>query len=166
MARIYTISLLILLTLTGCQSYFGKKDRLNYQIMLQNSRVIMLSSNTENQLKVFAKVTYLNDVDNISYNNREYFFLEIFNDDEDVILPDSMQISMFDKEPLWIRKIDDDELAYDDVMVRDNPLSTCYLLAFKRQPPRLQKNMKVKLAISGFSPNIFDFSYIVLNTKL
>lgn len=149
----------------GCSTYFTKSgdDTTPPQVLAQNSRIVLLSSSDE-KLKIAARMTYLNSIDSSIFNNREYFFLEIFNDDEEVILPDSMQISMFGRKPLWIRKIDSNE--YDDMILLENSLSEGYLIAFLPAGAFEQKRIKVDLKIANFDKATFDFSYAVLKTRL
>lgn len=149
----------------GCATYFSKADFLETppELLAQNSRVVLLSS-SDQKLKIAARLTHLNDIDRSLYNGREYFFLEIFNDDDYVVLPDSMRITMFERKPLWVRQIESREL--DDILLLYNTMSYGYLIAFR--PPSVfeRKKMKIKLSIESFKPAIFDFSYIILESKL
>lgn len=163
MLRIFaTINIVFFIS---CSSYFTKSEHLNAppQLISQNSRVVLLSSK-DDKLKIIARMTYLNPIDSSVFYNREYFFLEIFNDDENVIVPDSMQLSMFGKKPLWFRKVDNNE--YDDVIMLENNLSSGYLIAFRQAGAFEQKRIKVDMKISNFSTATFDFSYAVLKTHL
>ncbi len=150
---------------TNCSSYFSKSEFLKNppELIAQNSRMALLVSD-DGKLKVVARLMHLNEVDGGVYKNREYFFLEIFNDDEDVVLPDSMRITMFDKPPLWIRGVEGREL--DDVLFLDNSLSYGFLIAFNRPSVFKLKNMEIKLVVDNFQPAIFNFSYTILNSKL
>lgn len=153
------------LTLISCSSYFSNVEHLKTSIetLAQNSRVVLLVSK-DDRLKIVARLTYLNEIDSGLYHDREYFFLEIFNDDDNVVLPDSMQITLLNKKPLWMRPIQADEL--DESLVLENKLSSGYLIAFRKVSPFDQKNMKLELSITDFPTSIFDFSYATLQTKL
>lgn len=149
----------------GCSSYFSKSEFLDTptELLAQNSRMVLLSG-VDEKLKIAARLTHLNSLDSSIYNGREYFFLEIFNDDEYVIVPDSMQLSMFGIKPLWIRPIEARE--FDDLLVLHNNLSNGYLIAFRYPSVFEKKNMKIELNIETFKPAVFDFSYIILDSKL
>ncbi|GAB0172932.1 hypothetical protein NHP164001_09480 [Helicobacter trogontum] len=149
----------------GCSSYFSKSEFLDTppELLAQNSRMILLSG-ADKKLKIAARLTHLNSLDSSIYNGREYFFLEIFNDDEYTVMPDSMQLSMFGRKPLWIRPIDTREL--DDLLTLQNNLSSGYLIAFRYPSVFEKKSMKVQLSIESFEPAVFDFSYIILDSKL
>ena len=73
----------------GCSSYFSKSEFLDTptELLAQNSRMVLLSG-VDEKLKIAARLTHLNSLDSSIYNGREYFFLEIFNDDEYVIVQD------------------------------------------------------------------------------
>lgn len=165
--RIIFITILLFFSLLcfGCSSYFTKSEFLDipHELLAQNSRVILFSDKDE-KLKITARLTHLNGLDNGIYNGRQYFFLEIFNDDDNAILPDSMQISMFDKKPLWMRHVESRE--FDDLLFLQNNLSSGYLIAFKNISATQRKKMKIKISIESFEPKVFDFSYIMLNSKL
>ncbi len=162
---IILISLCVGILFGSCSSYFNslKHLKVSPETLAQNSRMVLLASQ-DDKLKIVAKMTYLNEIDNSIYRNREYFFLEIFNDDEDVILPDSMQITMFNRKPLWIRPINTDEL--DDILVLENELSSGYLIAFRRASAFEQKKINIELSITNFKKGVFDFSYVLLKSKL
>lgn len=149
----------------GCSSYFSKSEFLDTptELLAQNSRMVLLSG-VDEKLKIAARLTHLNSLDSSIYNGREYFFLEIFNDDEYVIVPDSMQLSMFGRKPLWIRPVEARE--FDDLLTLYNNLSNGYLIAFRYPSAIQKKRMKVKISIESFEPVIFDFSYVILNSKL
>lgn len=149
----------------GCSSYFSKSEFLDTptELLAQNSRMVLLSG-VDEKLKIAARLTHLNSLDSSIYNGREYFFLEIFNDDEYVIVPDSMQLSMFGRKPLWIRPIEARE--FDDLLTLYNNLSNGYLIAFRYPSAIQKKRMKVKISIESFEPVTFDFSYVILNSKL
>lgn len=149
----------------GCTTYFSQTDFLNTppELLAQNSRVVLLSSSDE-KLKIAARLTHLNELDSSIYNGREYFFLEIFNDDDYVVLPDSMRITMFGRKPLWMREVESRE--FDDILLLYNTMSYGYLIAFRTPSVFERKKMQVKLSIESFKPAVFDFSYIVLQSKL
>ncbi|RDU63594.1 hypothetical protein CQA53_08220 [Helicobacter didelphidarum] len=155
----------IILLLYGCSSYFGKNEHLTIapQTLAQNSRMVLLSSQ-DSKLKIAARLTYLNEIDSSIFHGREYFFLEIFNDDENIVLPDSMQLTMFNRKPLWIRQINQKEL--DDMLVLENDLSDGYLIAFRRANAFEQKKIQIALSLPNYRVGVFDFSYILLKTKL
>lgn len=150
---------------SSCSSYFSKSatSQTPPQEVAQNSRVVLLGGE-DNKLKIAARMTYLNPLDSSIFHNREYFFLEIFNDDSDVLLPLSMQVSMFGRKPLWLRKVDSDEL--DSMLKLENNLSEGYLIAFYPAGPFEQKHIKVVLNIATFEPATFDFSFAILKTHL
>ncbi|WP_233707680.1 hypothetical protein [Helicobacter aurati] len=118
----------------------------------------------KNELKIAARLTYLNDLDNLAYNNREYFFLEIFNDSDEVVIPDSLQITMFGKKPVWIRYISSEEL--DDILVLENNYGKGYLIAFQKPSIFLQKHIVIDLSIAHFGNASYDFSYKVIPSDL
>ncbi len=170
MGRIIKLTILLLqinifILFTNCTSYFAKTEFLDSppELIAQNSRMALIISN-DDKLKIVARLTYLNNIDISVYSNREYFFLEIFNDDENIIVPDSMQITMLNKKPLWIRSVEEIEL--DDILFLNNSLSSGFLIAFKTPSVFERKTMKIQLKIDTFKPSIFDFSYITLETKL
>lgn len=161
----FLIFFLMLCVFSGCSTYFTKGEgmQISPQVLSQNSRVALLSSSDE-KLKIAMRMTYLNDIDSSLFHNREYFFLEIFNDDEDVVLPDSMQISMFNRKPLWIRKVESSEL--DSILKLENSLAEGYLIAFRPVGPFEAKKIKVDMKIANFKDASFDFSYSILKTRL
>lgn len=162
---LYCLLFLFCILFASCTTYFSKVDFLNPppELLAQNSRVVLLASSDE-KLKIAARLTHLNELDSSIYNGREYFFLEIFNDDDYVVLPDSMRITMFGRKPLWIREVESRE--FDDLLTIYNTMSDGYLIAFR--PPSVfeRKKMQIELNIESFNPAIFDFSYIVLQSQL
>lgn len=162
---LYYFLVLFCLLFSGCTTYFSKSDFLDTppELLAQNSRVVLLVS-TDEKLKIAARLTHLNELDSSIYNGREYFFLEIFNDDDYVVLPDSMQITMFGRKPLWIREVESRE--FDDVLLLYNTMSYGYLIAFRLPSIFERKKMQIELNIESFKPAIFDFSFIVLESKL
>ncbi|STQ85816.1 hypothetical protein LS73_004845 [Helicobacter muridarum] len=160
----YTLIIATIL-LSGCSSYFYKMKhiKVSAQTLSQSSRIALFMSN-DNSLEIATRLTYLNELDSISYNNREYFFLEIFNESDEVIVPDSLKISLFNKKPMWIRKISKEEL--DDILVLENDYSEGYLIAFKKAPLLLQRRILVELSITNFGTASYDFSYKVMNSEL
>ncbi|WP_202391495.1 hypothetical protein [Helicobacter saguini] len=180
-ANFFIIFVIFFITFfSSCSSYFSKSanEQTPPQQLAQNSRIVLLSGsddtfksqnvaqneNKGEKLKIAVRMTYLNPLDSSIFHNREYFFLEIFNDDEDVLLPDSMQVSMFGRKPLWLRKVDKNEL--DSMLKLENTLSEGYLIAFRPAGPFEQKHIKVVLNIATFEPATFDFSFAILKTYL
>ncbi len=158
-------SLFFCISFAGCATYFSKSAFLEAppELLAQNSRIVLLASNDE-KLKIVARLTYLNDLDSSIYNGREYFFLEIFNDDEYVVLPESMQLTMFGRKPLWMRSIEERE--FDDLLTLYNTMSNAYLIAFNTPSVFERKRMQIKLSVQSFQPAVFDFSYVILDSKL
>lgn len=159
------VGLITGLFLCGCSSYFSeiKHIKISPQTLTQSSRIGLFTSD-DNELKIATRLTYLNDLDNLIYSGREYFFLEIFNDSEDVVLPDSLQISMFNKKPVWIRQVQTEEL--DDILVLENQYAIGYLIAFQKPPIFLQKHIVVDLTIANFGKVSYNFSYAVISSTL
>lgn len=162
---LYCFLFLFCIIFSGCATYFSKSDFLNTppELLAQDSRIALLSS-TDEKLKIAARLTHLNDLDSSVYSGREYFFLEIFNDDNYIVLPDSMQITMFGLAPLWMREVESKE--FDDILLLYNTLSKGYLIAFRTPSVFERRKMQIKLSIQSFKPVIFDFSYIILDSNL
>lgn len=156
--------------LIGCSSHFSDMQhiRASTQTIMQNSRVAIFVGEDDklgkDNLKVTTRLTYLNELDSLTYGNREYFFLEIFNDSPEVVLPDSLELSLFNKKPVWIREVKPQEL--DDLLFLENDYAKGYLIAFRRPSAFLRKDIVVDLYIANLGKASYNFSYKVIKTGL
>ncbi|PAF51701.1 hypothetical protein BKH43_00215 [Helicobacter sp. 13S00401-1] len=160
----YLLVLMLALLLAGCQSYFKLmqgKD-LNIQRIAQETRTNIFSS--VSKPIVVVKITHLNDLGNIFFQNEEYFFLNITTFNKDIYDPYFMSLSLNGTQPLWIREVKNGELDSD--LVFDSRYSKGYLVAFPIVSSSEKRNIKVTLDITGYKPTTFDFGYPIIRSTI
>ncbi|PAF45759.1 hypothetical protein [Helicobacter sp. 11S02629-2] len=158
------LALILVLFLTGCQSYFEltKGKSLNIQRVAQETRTSIFSSTTKPI--VIVKMTHLNNLGNIFFQNEEYFFLNITTFNKEVFYPYFMSLSLNGTRPLWMREVKNGELDSD--LIFDSGYSRGFLVAFPLVSSGEKRNIKVSLEISGYKSITFDFGYPIIRSTI
>ena len=150
--------LLIVFLLVGCNSSFmnSNKDVLAEK-KSQASRKASISKG--NKVLMTAIVTHLNDVSVMAYHNREYFFVEIYSEEE-MDYGGIITYTLNGKSPLWVREIKSDE--FDKILNPSNKWSRCYMVAFKTLSELELRNMVLTMEVSQLGKMEFDFTIKLL----
>lgn len=148
-----------LFLLSGCSTFFSSENNLD----ILDEKKVQASRKSEiikdKKILMSMVVTHLNEVSVTAYYNREYFFVEIFQEDINDTLP-LIDYSLNNQEPLWIREIKKDE--FDKILSPSNKWSKCYLLAFKSLSNLGSRSMILKAKVASQGEMEFDFSFKTL----
>ncbi|WP_163498443.1 hypothetical protein [Helicobacter suis] len=117
-------------------------------------------------VSVFA--THLNEVDPVSYHQREFFFIEIFAQDSSVYENDVMTYKLYGLNnssytPIWVRPISKDE--FDSIFYTTNKYAKAYLVAFPKLDRLSQEEAKLEMDLEGLGTITFNFAYSVPSLK-
>ncbi|PAF52767.1 hypothetical protein [Helicobacter sp. 13S00477-4] len=153
----HKIFFLIALFFLGCNSYYidSYKPDIIAEKKIQASRKGQIIKNQKPV--VIAVATHLNEVDDVVYGGREYFFVEIFSEDQSIFLNDMIDFTLFKKPPIWVREIKKDE--FDEILHSSNKWSKVYLIAFNKLDPLSSRNAKLIMEVYGLGKIVFDFAY-------
>ncbi|PAF44251.1 hypothetical protein [Helicobacter sp. 11S02596-1] len=148
---------LSIVLLSGCTSYYadGYRPDVIAERKIQASRKGEIIKN--HQPVLVAVATHLNEVDDVVYGNREYFFVEIFSERQDVFYRGVIHFSLFGKPPIWVREIAPDE--YDTILQSSNRWSRTFLIAFEKLAPLASRKAKLVMDVYDFGEITFDFTY-------
>ncbi|WP_199763911.1 hypothetical protein [Helicobacter felis] len=112
---------------------------------------------------VSALVTHLNDVDPVLYHAREFFFVEIFTEDQSFLDNDAISYKLYGlhgfETPAWVREIGKDE--FDRVLYTTNKYARGFLVAFDKLNHIAQEEAKLEMDIVGLGKIMFNFAYRV-----
>ncbi|WP_104749356.1 hypothetical protein [Helicobacter cynogastricus] len=110
-----------------------------------------------------ALATHLNDVDPIDYHAREFFFVEIFSEDQNYIDDDAISYKLYGlhgfETPAWVREISKEE--FDRVLHTTNKYARGFLVAFDKLNHIAQEEAKLEMDIVGLGTITFNFAYRV-----
>lgn len=140
---------------SGCNSFFNRNyssDTISKKKMQASRKDAIIK---DNKVLVTTVVTYLNDVSALAYYNREYFFIEIYNEDQ-VDYSNVIDYTLNGRDLLWIREIKSDE--FDEILHPNNKWSRCYLVAFKGVSELETREMVLEMSIGRIGTMHFDFS--------
>ncbi|PAF48400.1 hypothetical protein BKH46_00355 [Helicobacter sp. 12S02634-8] len=143
--------------LSGCVSYYsgGYKPDVIVERKIQASRKGEIIK--DEKPIVVAVATHLNEVDNVVYGGREYFFVEIFSERQDVFYHGMISFTLFGKPPIWVREIKKDE--YDEILSASNKWSRTFLVAFDVLDPLASRKAKLVMDIYDVGKITFNFAY-------
>ncbi|WP_199766205.1 hypothetical protein [Helicobacter salomonis] len=110
-----------------------------------------------------ALATHLNDVDPVLYHAREFFFVEIFTEDQSFLDNDAISYKLYGlrgfETPAWVREISKDE--FDSVLHTTNKYARGFLVAFDKLNHIAQEEAKLEMDIAGLGTITFNFAYKV-----
>ncbi|BDQ29518.1 hypothetical protein [Helicobacter ailurogastricus] len=105
-------------------------------------------------------ITHLNDVDPVTYHQREFFFVEIFTQDQSIYNNGGIGYTLYGTHgpttPMWVRPIDKDE--FDKILRTTNKYSKAYLVAFKKLDYISEQDAKLDMEIDGLGEMHFNFA--------
>lgn len=156
--------MLVLCVLCGGCGFYG--DSFKPEVLAEKK--ILASRKAEiirnGRVEMIMIATYLNNVNPQIYHTREYFFLEVFSQN-DAILPESMAFGITDDAQfLWIREVEKDE--FDEVINVSNRWSRGFLVAFDSIDEYSKRNLALNVAINALGEMRFDFAYQVFEMQL
>ncbi|WP_121021724.1 hypothetical protein [Helicobacter vulpis] len=161
MARVFLW--LLVLGLGGCTDNFAdayKPDFLAEQ-RTQATRKGEVIVNLRPVLSALA--THLNDVDPVIYHAREFFFVEIFTEDQSLLDNDAISYTLYGlkrvETPAWVREVHKEE--FDSVLHTTNKYARGFLLAFDKLNHAAQEEAKLEMDIVGLGKILFNFAYKV-----
>ncbi|PAF49932.1 hypothetical protein BKH41_01115 [Helicobacter sp. 12S02232-10] len=156
MYKIFVFFLGILFFL-GCTSYYtdSYKPDVIVEKKIQASRKGEIIK--DQKPVVVAVATHLNEVDNVIYGNREYFFVEVFSERQDIFYDGVISFTLFKKPPIWVREIKKDE--YDTILSSSNKWSRSFLIAFNKLDSLASRKAKLVMDVYNFGKITFDFTY-------
>lgn len=142
---------------SGCTSYYIEiyKPDIVAERKIQASRKGEVLRNGKPE--IIAIATHLNEVDEVVYGNREYFFVEVFSENKSVFLSGLITYKLFGKSPIWVREIKKDE--FDQILHPSNRWSRVFLVAFFKLDPLVSRETKLTMDLYGWGKIVFDFSY-------
>ncbi|CBG39828.1 hypothetical protein [Helicobacter mustelae] len=149
----------MLLFLEGCNTFFGQEDGVDIlaEKKVQASRKAEIIEN--HKILMTMVVTYLNEVSELAYYNRKYFFVEIFQEDSSSDAP-LIDYFLNGQKSLWVREIHEDE--FDKILIPRNKWSKCFLVAFHDLNELESRDMVLKAEVSSMGTMTFDFSFKTL----
>lgn len=141
----------------GCTSYYEDtyKPDIIFEKRIQASRKGEIQKNQKPV--IVAVATHLNEVDNVIYGGREYFFVEIFSENKMIFLNNMINFTLFGKDPIWSREIRKDE--FDEILHPSNKWSKSFLIAFDKLDPLASRDAKLVMKVYDFGEIVFDFAY-------
>lgn len=142
---------------SGCASYYAQtyKPDILVEKKIQASRKGEILR--DGKPEVIAIATHLNEVDEVIYNKREYFFIEVFSENKSIFLNGLITYDLFGNMPLWVREIKKDE--FDEILHPSNRWSRVFLIAFFKLDSLVSRDAKLTMDLYGWGKIIFDFSY-------
>ncbi|WP_104690828.1 hypothetical protein [Helicobacter heilmannii] len=157
----FWLFLVFLVLFSGCEERFDTAYMPNYieEKRTQATRKGEIIKNLRPVASVF--ITHLNDVDPVTYHQREFFFVELFAQDKSVYKNGGISYVLYgsnNKEytPMWVRPIDKDE--YDKILYTTNKYARGYLLAFKKLDYISEQDAKMDMEIDGLGEMHFNFA--------
>ncbi|PAF53430.1 hypothetical protein BKH42_05755 [Helicobacter sp. 13S00482-2] len=141
----------------GCTSYYEDtyKPDIIFEKKIQASRKGEILKNKKPILVAVA--IHLNEVDNVIYGGREYFFVEIFSENKGIFLNDMIEFTLFGKTPIWSREITRDD--FDEILHPSNKWSKTFLVAFEKLDPLASRDAKLMMKVYDLGQIVFDFAY-------
>ncbi|PAF42543.1 hypothetical protein [Helicobacter sp. 11S03491-1] len=159
--RVFFLSIFIFL---GCSSYYADtyKPDIIVEKKIQASRKGEIIVNQKPV--VVAVATHLNEVDDVIYGGREYFFVEIFSEEQGIFLNGVISFRLFNKPPIWSREIKKDE--FDAILHPSNKWSKSFLIAFEKLDPLSSRSAKLVMEVYNLGKITFDFAYQAIPMQL
>ncbi|MCE3036688.1 hypothetical protein LW135_02425 [Helicobacter sp. faydin-H20] len=150
---------MIVFVFLGCSTVFVSDDDIDIlsEKKVQASRKGEIIKDKKNYMNMI--VTHLNEVSQSAYNNREYFFVEIFQEEGDGDFS-LVEYTLNGITPLWIREVKSDE--FDEIIKPSNKWSKCYLLAFRKIANLESRDMVLNARVVSYGTMTFDFSFKTL----
>ncbi|WP_370690906.1 hypothetical protein [Helicobacter cappadocius] len=141
----------------GCTSYYEDtyKPDIIFEKKIQASRKGEILKHQKPV--VVAVAIHLNEVDNVIYSGREYFFVEIFSENKEIFLNDMIEFTLFGKSPIWSREITKDD--FDEILHPSNKWSRNFLVAFDKLDPLASRDAKLVMKVYNLGKIVFNFAY-------
>lgn len=153
----------LMLFFSGCDSFFNR----GYSVDIVSEKKIQASRKDailkDNKVVMTVIATYLNNVSALAYYNREYFFIEIYNENQ-IDYSNVIDYTLNDRKPLWIREIKNDE--FDEILRPNNKWSRCYLAAFSDISELESREMILKMNVGKVGVMSFDFSLKIVPLQM
>lgn len=152
--------LLFCLLFVGCENRFDTAYMPDYteEKRTQATRKGEIIKDLRPVVSVF--ITHLNDVDPITYHQREFFFVEIFTQDTRIYdnggFNYTLQSTHGPLTPMWVRPIDKDE--FDKILHTTSKYARGYLLAFEKLDYISEQDAKLTMEIDGLGEMHFNFA--------
>ena len=145
--------------LCGCNSFFSN----SYGFDIITEKKMQSSRKSEiirdNRVEITTIITHLNEISPITYNNREYFFVEVYGE-EPSNYEGMIDYMLNGEKPLWIREVQSDE--FDEILSPSNRWSKCYLLAFRAVGKLASRDLLLDMKVIGLGDMSFDFGFKTL----
>lgn len=158
MRKIAVLYFLLFLFFQGCNSFFSNN---HYTLDIVSEKKVQASRKGEiirgNKVLAIATVTHLNEVSALVYHGREYFFVELYSEDD---IGDFIEYDLNNSNPLWVREIAQDE--FDEILKPNNKWSRCFLVAFNAIGGIGAREIVLNMNIIGLGTMKFDFSFKIL----
>ncbi|BCZ18083.1 Putative lipoprotein [Helicobacter sp. NHP19-003] len=153
--------LVFLVLLSGCKEHFDTTYMPDFidEKRTQATRKGEIIKDLRPVVSVF--ITHLNDVDPVTYHQREFFFVELFAQDRSIYENGGISYTLYgvdNKEytPMWVRPIDKDE--FDKILHTTNRYTKAYLVAFEKLGYLAEQDAKITMQIDGLGEMHFNFA--------